>query len=223
MTADITLVIGGVRSGKSRFAADLASRLAGGGPVLFVATARRGPSAGMDSRIETTPRQPARSLADHRSPARPDRRLCAGRPNVGAVLIDCLTIWISNIMYECGDSDATGFEDQARGALNCKVDALMDALAATNVPVVLVANEVGFGSCAADPSRSRVRRSTGGGQPGDCGPRQCRMADSGRRNTRPDQIGGGHGRARNRKSSPRCAVGARPAISRSSPDATPPV
>ena len=52
MTADITLVIGGVRSGKSRFAADLASRLAGDRPVLFVATARRGPSAGMEARIE---------------------------------------------------------------------------------------------------------------------------------------------------------------------------
>ena len=42
MNPDINLVIGGVRSGKSRFAADLASRRAGGGPVLFVATARRG-------------------------------------------------------------------------------------------------------------------------------------------------------------------------------------
>ena len=52
MTADITLVIGGVRSGKSRFAADLATRLAGDRPVIFVATARRGPSAGMEARIE---------------------------------------------------------------------------------------------------------------------------------------------------------------------------
>ena len=153
MIPAISLVIGGVRSGKSRFAADLASRLAGGGPVLFVATARRGPSAGMDSRIER-----------HRA-NRPDHWQTIEAPldltealrrssGVGAVLIDCLTIWISNIMYECGDSDATGFEDQARGALNCKVDALVDALAATNVPVVLVANEVGSG--VAPPTRLGV-------------------------------------------------------------------
>ena len=74
--------------------------------------------------------------------------------NVGAVLVDCLTIWISNIMYDCGDSDEPEFEDRARGALNPKVDALMGALATTNVPVVLVANEVGAG--VAPPTRLGV-------------------------------------------------------------------
>ena len=153
MNPEVTLVIGGVRSGKSRFAADLASRRAGGGPVLFVATARRGPSAGMEARIEK-----------HRA-SRPDHWRTVEAPldvaeslrdpsNVGAVLVDCLTIWISNIMFECGDSDAPEFEDRARGAMNRKVDALMGALATTKVPVVLVANEVGVG--VAPPTRLGV-------------------------------------------------------------------
>ncbi len=150
MSADITLVIGGVRSGKSRFAADLASRLAGDRPVAFVATARRGPTGGMDARIER-----------HRA-NRPDHwrtiespldlaealRLASG---VGVVLVDCLTMWISNIMYECGDSDAPDFESRARSDLDCRVEHLLDELRETNVPVVLVTNEVGAG--VAPPTR----------------------------------------------------------------------
>ena len=153
MKPDVTLVIGGVRSGKSRFAADLASRRAGGGPVLFVATARRGKGAGMEARIE-----------NHRA-SRPDHWRTVEAPldlaealrwpsNASAALVDCLTIWISNIIYDCGDSDAPEFEDRARCALNRKVDALMGALATTKVPVVLVANEVGAG--VAPPTRLGV-------------------------------------------------------------------
>ena len=153
MTTDITLVIGGVRSGKSRFAADLASRLAGDRPVLFVATARHGPSAGMEDRIER-----------HRA-NRPDHWQTIDAPldltdalrqasSAGAVLVDCLTIWISNIMHECGDSDATEFEAQARAELNRRGDDLLDALSATKVPVVLVTNEVGQG--VAPPTRLGV-------------------------------------------------------------------
>lgn len=144
MNPEVTLVIGGVRSGKSRFAADLASRRAGGGPVLFVATARRGKGAGMEARIENH----RASRPDHwqtiEAPLDLAKALCDSS-DVGAVLVDCLTIWISNIMFECGDSDAPEFEARARTALNRKVDALMGALAIAKVPVVLVANEVGAG------------------------------------------------------------------------------
>ena len=153
MNPEVTLVIGGVRSGKSRFAADLASRARRGGPVLFVATARRGKGAGMEARIE-----------NHRA-NRPDHWQTIEVPldlaealrqpsNASAALVDCLTIWISNILLECGESDAPEFEDRARDALNRKVDALTGALAATNVPVVLVANEVGAG--VAPPTRLGV-------------------------------------------------------------------
>ncbi len=150
MSSDVTLVIGGVRSGKSRFAADLVSRAAGGGPVLFVATARPGPSAGMDTRIE----KHRASRPDHwhtiEAPVYLGQAL--GPPaDVGAVLVDCLTMWISNILYDSGDSDAPEFEDRARAALNRSADVLMDWLTPVTIPVVLVTNEVGAG--VAPPTR----------------------------------------------------------------------
>ena len=150
MSSDVTLVIGGVRSGKSRFAVDLVSRRAGGGPVLFVATARPGPSAGMDARIEK--HRASRPGHWQTAEAPVDLGEALLRPaDVGAALVDCLTMWISNIMYDCGDSDAPEFEDRARAALNRHTDALMDALSKTNIPVVLVTNEVGAG--VAPPTR----------------------------------------------------------------------
>ena len=153
MTADITLVIGGVRSGKSRFAADLASRLAGVKPVLFVATANRGPSAGMEDRIERHRANRPEHWQTIDAPldlAEPVRQASG----VGAVLVDCLTMWISNIMYECGDSDAAEFEAEARAALNRRGDDLLDAFRTVQTPVVLVTNEVGQG--VAPPTRLGV-------------------------------------------------------------------
>jgi adenosylcobinamide kinase/adenosylcobinamide-phosphate guanylyltransferase len=50
----------------------------------------------------------------------------------GAVLVDCLTLWLSNLMLAGADLDA-------------QADALEAALARAKHPVVLVANEVGFG------------------------------------------------------------------------------
>ena len=153
MTAEVSLVIGGVRSGKSRFAADLASRLAGNQPVLFVATARRGPSAGMEARIE----KHRANRPEHWKTVEAPLELAEAlrqESGVGATVVDCLTVWISNIMYECGDSDATEFEARARADLGRRVDGLLDALRSTKVPVVLVTNEVGQG--VAPPTRLGV-------------------------------------------------------------------
>ena len=150
MSAGITLVIGGVRSGKSRFAADLASRLAGDTPVAFVATARRGQTGGMDTRIEKHRANRPGHWQTIESPLglAEALRLASG---VGVVLVDCLTMWISNILYECGDSGAPDFEARVRSDLDHRVEQLMDGLRETPVPVILVTNEVGAG--VAPPTR----------------------------------------------------------------------
>jgi adenosylcobinamide kinase/adenosylcobinamide-phosphate guanylyltransferase len=77
--------------------------------------ARRGPTwATIEEPIEIAPRIAAE--------ARPDR----------PILVDCLTLWLSNHMHAGRDID-------------CEMERLMAALAGAGGPVVLVANEVGLG------------------------------------------------------------------------------
>lgn len=120
-------MLGGARSGKSRYAESLVTALPP--PWLYVATveagdsemvarvaahqARRGPSW---TTIET-PRNVAETLGTH-----------ADTPT----LVDCLTLWLSNVMLADADVDA-------------EIEQLDEALARATAPIVLVANEVGFG------------------------------------------------------------------------------
>lgn len=130
--AGTTLVLGGARSGKSRYAEALvAGALAPGGAALYLATAAPG-DAEMAARIAAhrarrgphwTTREVPLALADALR-----REARAERP----ILVDCLTLWVSNLM-EAGC-------DVARAGA-----ALAALLPSLPGPVVLVANEVGLG------------------------------------------------------------------------------
>jgi adenosylcobinamide kinase/adenosylcobinamide-phosphate guanylyltransferase len=130
---DITLVIGGCRSGKSEQALALAESLASAERV-FVATCVPNDEEMKDrvarhrrdrSATWTTVEEPldlAAAVARH---ARPGRVL----------LVDCLTLWISNLMAVSEDADV----------LRGRADELVRALEESRCPVVLVSNEVGCG------------------------------------------------------------------------------
>jgi adenosylcobinamide kinase/adenosylcobinamide-phosphate guanylyltransferase len=120
-------VLGGARSGKSRYAESLVTALPP--PWLYVATAEAGDSE-MVARVAAhqarrgpswttieTPRNVAETLGTH-----------AATPT----LVDCLTLWLSNVMLADADVDA-------------EIEQLDEALARAAAPIVLVANEVGFG------------------------------------------------------------------------------
>jgi adenosylcobinamide kinase/adenosylcobinamide-phosphate guanylyltransferase len=120
-------VLGGARSGKSRYAESLMTALPP--PWLYVATAEAGDSE-MVARVAAhqarrgpswttieTPRNVAETLGTH-----------ADTPT----LVDCLTLWLSNVMLADADVDA-------------EIEQLDEALARAAAPIVLVANEVGFG------------------------------------------------------------------------------
>ena len=126
----LTLVLGGARAGKSAHAESLIAPSAGA-PGLYLATATPG-DAEMEERIAlhrarrgagwTTLEEPLElvsALQAHASAARP-------------ILVDCLTLWLSNLMHAGRDVDA------ATGGL-------IDALPGLAGPVVLVSNEVGLG------------------------------------------------------------------------------
>ena len=137
--AKITLVLGGARSGKSRYAEGLIVALPP--PWAYVATAEAG-DAEMTERI-----------AAHRARRGPQWQTIEAPRDLGGALslsvevptlIDCLTLWLSNLMLAEADIDA-------------ETGRLEAALALAQHPVVIVTNEVGSGIVPDHPLGRRFR------------------------------------------------------------------
>ncbi len=133
----LTFLTGGARSGKSTLAVELAER--SGRPVTFIATAPRQPPDSPDHDADMAGR-----IARHRA-ERPDGWVTIEAPiDLDAAIvsaagtftvIDCLTLWVSNLMGDgCADDEIV---DRAETA--------SQRSAATDDPVVVVTNEVGLG------------------------------------------------------------------------------
>lgn len=141
------LVIGGARSGKSALAETLVADAAA---VDYVAT-----SQVRDDDPEWVARVAAhvtRRPAHWRTIETVDLPAVLGRDDDAVVLVDCLTVWLTRMMDECGCWGAPGvsvdgMSGEACGAAELRggIDALIAALAATRRDVVLVTNEVGLG------------------------------------------------------------------------------
>ncbi|WP_299922158.1 bifunctional adenosylcobinamide kinase/adenosylcobinamide-phosphate guanylyltransferase [uncultured Pelagimonas sp.] len=126
------LVTGGARSGKSVIAERVTERLAvklQAGPI-YIATAQAFDSE-MEARIKT---HQDRRGPEWRTVGEPLDlvRALGDTDGQGPRLVDCLTLWVSNLMHH----------DQ-----NCaqKADALAEIIRSQKAPVVLVTNEVGAG------------------------------------------------------------------------------
>ena len=128
----VTLVLGGVRSGKSRFAQTLAERAAS---VAFLATALPCDDE-MRRKIERHQAERPASWTTFEEPVELDRVLREQSPTFDMLLIDCLTLYTANLMHQT-DSD--------RAAVQAHVDRLCAAVAAAGSSVVMVSNEVGSG------------------------------------------------------------------------------
>lgn len=150
MTTRISFILGGARSGKSRFAEAQADALAEthGLDKVYLATAEAHDEE-MATRIAK--HQADRALDGWRTVEEPLglpaalMREC--RPE-RVVLVDCLTLWLSNLL--CAERDAT-----AAGA------ALLSGLANARGPVILVSNEVGLGIVPDNPLARAFRDHAG--------------------------------------------------------------
>ena len=140
----ILFVLGGARSGKSRYAQARAAEVAGPGrPVAFVATAEGGDPE-MRERIRRHRQDRPSGWLTLEAPREPARALEGLGPEPGAVLVDCLTLLISNLqLAQAGD----GAEQAVLG----EIRRLLAAARAARVPVILVSNEVGQGVVPASP------------------------------------------------------------------------
>ncbi|WLE60369.1 bifunctional adenosylcobinamide kinase/adenosylcobinamide-phosphate guanylyltransferase [Burkholderia plantarii] len=134
---DLTFVLGGARSGKSAFAERLAAD--SGRAVTYVATAARVGDAEFDARIaHHRVRRPA-SWALVEAPEALAEALAALDDPRACVLVDCLTLWLANLLCP---PDGTSVCD---AALEARVGALEAALAASRARVIVVSNEIGLG------------------------------------------------------------------------------
>ena len=129
--ASTTLVLGGVRSGKSRFAVDAhAARER----VTFIATAFAG-DGDMRERIERHRRDRPSHWPTVEAPYELVASLREAFVGGDAIIVDCLTVWVANLMLR-GDPDDHVLK---------QVDELAALLASHPGDVMLVSNEVGLG------------------------------------------------------------------------------
>jgi len=139
----MTLVLGGARSGKSRYAEGLITALppASNPPWIYVATAEPGDDE-MRARIATHRARRGSPWQTIEAPHELAEAVVLAQPM--PVLVDCLTLWLSNLMMAAADIDA-------------EIAQLERALEAATAPIVMVSNEVGSGIVPEHPLGRRFR------------------------------------------------------------------
>jgi adenosylcobinamide kinase/adenosylcobinamide-phosphate guanylyltransferase len=141
----VTLIIGGARSGKSRYAERCA--VASQREVVYIATAVAGDDE-MARRIEHHRRHRPGSWRTVEEPVALARALQQQAAPARCLVVDCLTLWLSNLLFEqCGSVQETLFGEQR--------SALLAALPRLAGDILLVSNEVGLGIVPDNPVARR--------------------------------------------------------------------
>ena len=146
----VSLVLGGARSGKSTYAEKLATGTLFGGaprPALYIATAEAG-DVEMATRIMAHRARRGANWTTIEVPLALDEALLGNAVGGRPILVDCLTLWLSNLMHAGRDLDEAA-------------DELVRALDGLAAPVVLVSNEVGLGIVPETPLGRAFRDAQG--------------------------------------------------------------
>jgi adenosylcobinamide kinase/adenosylcobinamide-phosphate guanylyltransferase len=128
----VTLVLGGARSGKSRYAQQLAEQSQ---RVVFVATAKASDDE-MRAKIERHKEDRPKDWLTVEEPLELPKVLAEHEIVCDMIVVDCLTIFVANVMEAEGENSA---------AIERRIEVLCEALRAVQCTVVLVSNEVGSG------------------------------------------------------------------------------
>jgi adenosylcobinamide kinase/adenosylcobinamide-phosphate guanylyltransferase len=144
----VTLVLGGVRSGKSCWAQELAGKFE---RVAYVATAQA-----RDEEMREKIRRHREDRPTHwqtlEEPLELSRVLIDHGAKFDLLLIDCLTVFVSNLM-DAAQTDAASMER--------RLDGFLEALRTVPATVILVSNEVGSGVVPPYPAGRRYRDALG--------------------------------------------------------------
>ena len=143
--ARTVLVLGGARSGKSAYAQELAEGAAAERLYLATAEAHDGEMA---ARIARHRADRGSGWTTREEPFALHEALCEEARSGRVVLVDCLTLWLSNLMFAGADAEAETVR-------------LAASLAALAGPAVLVSNEVGSGIVPDNPLGRAFRDAQG--------------------------------------------------------------
>jgi len=138
-----TFVLGGARSGKSRFAENLARSVSG--PKTYIATAEPFDEEMRQRIARHREQRAADGWTTIEAPLDP---AAAIRGAEGFILLDCVTVWLGNLMHHERDIPSS-------------IDALLSALAEIQSEVVLVSNEVGLSIVPENAMARRFRDEQG--------------------------------------------------------------
>jgi adenosylcobinamide kinase/adenosylcobinamide-phosphate guanylyltransferase len=130
---DLTFVIGGCRSGKSTYALQTAEKINGDNKIFIATCLPRDDE--MAQRVAWHQKERGQHWTTIEEPLHLPEVVSKHGPNADVVLIDCLTLWISNLLLKTADEKK--WEEI--------VSRLIDALKTTSCPLVVVSNEVGAG------------------------------------------------------------------------------
>ncbi len=128
----IELILGGARSGKSDYAQQCA--MSKNNSVLLIATATAD-DAEMQQRIELHQQQRPDNIKVHEEPYDIAAVVLANKDSKKSLLIDCLTLWVSNLLLKYKDNVENSKE----------FTEFIHCLDNTNTDIYIVSNEVGMG------------------------------------------------------------------------------
>lgn len=138
----LTFLLGGARSGKSTHAERLAH--SSGGTVTFIATAES-LDPEMAARIEAHQRQRPADWKTLEIPRQITPSLEADSPQSQVVILDCLTLLVSNILLAVSPGQGEPDESLAFNAVTEEIDPLLGFIKSHPAHWIMVSNEVGLG------------------------------------------------------------------------------
>ena len=142
----LLLVLGGARSGKSAYAQQVAQEL-GGSRVLFVATAQAWDEE-MAQRIAQHQQERPAAWRTLEAPHNVGQAIALELDEAAVVLVDCLTLLVSNTILRLSESpDPVA----AAAAVEAEITALLQTCQENTATYIVVSNEVGLGLVPDNP------------------------------------------------------------------------
>ena len=142
----LLLVLGGARSGKSAYAQQVAQEL-GGSRVLFAATAQAWDEE-MTQRIAQHRQERPTAWRTLEAPHNVGQAIARELDDATVVLIDCLTLLVSNAILRLSESPDPA---AAAAAVQAEITALLQACQGSTATYIVVSNEVGLGLVPDNP------------------------------------------------------------------------